>query len=211
MVAAMPLSVLPASPRGGAVDRRVTLHGIGWDQYVSISDAIPEGGGVRLTYLEGALEIMTTGSAHELTKKTAARAIEAYADEMRIPLVGYGNATFRRRARERGLEPDECYAFGRKLAEGEVPDLAIEVVVTHGSIDKLDVYAGLGVPEVWFWEEGAITVHGLGPDGYEARTASLFLPEIDLAELAAVVAAEDQPGALWAYRDRLRERAARRR
>ncbi len=126
-------------------DQRVTLHGITWDQYMMISQALPEEGSVHLTYLEGTLEIMTTGSVHEFLKKTLARLLEACADEMGIDLNGYGNATFRKQAKERGLEPDESYVLGRKLGEGEAPDLAVEIVMFHGSIDKLAVYSGLGV------------------------------------------------------------------
>ena len=37
------------------------------------------------------------------------------------------------------------------LEEDGVPDIAIEVVVTSGLVDKMAVYAGLGVPEVWLW------------------------------------------------------------
>ncbi|MEG4506483.1 Uma2 family endonuclease [Microcoleus sp. F6_B4] len=35
-----------------------------------------------------------------------------------------------------------------------IPDLAIEVVFTSGGIDKLQLYKRLGIPEVWFWEDG---------------------------------------------------------
>ena len=45
----------------------------------------------------------------------------------------------------RGVEPDECYCLGT-LAE--IPDIAIEIALTSGGIDKLEVYRGLQVPEV---------------------------------------------------------------
>jgi Uma2 family endonuclease len=187
-------------------DGRVTLDGLTWDQYVAISDALPDHAGVRMTYLEGTLEIMTTGARHEVLKKTLARLIEAHADEMRVDLTGYGNATFRKQAEERGLEPDECYSRHR-LAEGDMPELAIEVVVSHGDIDKLAVYAGLGVGEVWFWEAGVISVFCLGPDGYRPSTRSRLLPDLDVAELASFVSSENQPQAVRAYRALQRERA----
>jgi Uma2 family endonuclease len=59
-------------------------------------------------------------------------------------------ATFRKPAKERGLEPDECYVLQTLR---DVPDIAIEVAYRHGVIDKLHVYAGLGVKEVWLWEQ----------------------------------------------------------
>src|SRR5450432_4652687 len=45
--------------------------------------------------------------------------------ERDVDLRGFGGTTFRREAKERGLEPDECYKLG-KLEEDGVPDIAIE-------------------------------------------------------------------------------------
>ena len=192
MVAAAPL-FFPAARVAIAVqdDQRVMLHGLTWGQYLAISDALPDHAGVRMTYLEGTLEIMTTGSRHEVLKKTLARLLEAYADETRIRITGYGNTTFRKQAMERGLGPDECYTR-RRLVEGDMPDLAIEIVVSHGDIDKLAVSAGLGVGEVWSWENGAIAVSCLGANGYEPSPRSRLFPDLDVAELARFVSSDDQ-------------------
>ena len=46
-----------------------------------------------------------------------------------------------------GAEADECFIVGPD-ARKERPDLAIEVVVSHGGIDKLAIYARLGIREV---------------------------------------------------------------
>jgi Uma2 family endonuclease len=119
-----------------------------------------------------------------------------------VRLEGYGAATFRQRSKERGLEPDECYVLGELI---DVPDIAIEVVHRHGGIDKLEVYAGLSVPEVWFWEDGELVPHLLVGTSYERRQASGLLPSLDFAELSAVVRdARDQTTALKTYRELLR-------
>src|SRR5688572_24511213 len=131
-------------------DQRVILNGVSWDEYDKLRELFDERPGVRMTYLKGALEIMVPSPEHERRKKIIARLIEAYADLFEIDLNGFGNATYRKRAKERGLEPDECYVLGE--AEKEVPDIAIEIVLSHG-IDKLEVYRGLGVAEVWSFED----------------------------------------------------------
>lgn len=70
--------------------------------------------------------------------KTLARLLEIYALERDIPLVGYGAATFRKRAKERGVEPDECYVLGEPgKREPAAPHLAIEVVLSSWELDKL--------------------------------------------------------------------------
>jgi hypothetical protein len=78
----------------------------------------------------------------------------------------------------RGVEPDECYEVdGPKPA----PDLAIEVVWTHGGIDKLSIYRAFGVREVWSWIDGRIDVHALRGQAYERIPASELFPDLDLA------------------------------
>ena len=74
----------------------------------------------------------------------------------------------------------------------DVPDIAIEVVHKHG-IEKLDVYSGLGVPEVWFWEDEQLTPYLLREGAYHHSEGSALLPDLDLAELSDVVrSANDQ-------------------
>ena len=134
-----------------------------------------------------------------------ARLLEIWALERNTVLNGYGAATFRKRKAQRGLEPDECYVLGELK---DVPDLAIEVVHTHGGIDKLDVYAGLGIREVWFWEDGAFGICALAGGAYQRRDTSTVLPSLDVVELAGFVARalheSDQTAIVRAYRDALR-------
>lgn len=120
------------------------LRGVPWSTYVVLRDSI-QSPGVRMTYLGGQLEIMTPSRGREVEKTQIARLLELFCLERDIPLFGYGSTTFRREEKERGLEPDECYCRDR---DKDVPDVAVEVVKSHGSIDKLDVYLGLGVREV---------------------------------------------------------------
>lgn len=178
------------------------LHMVPWAQYEGLVELLGDDHpSLRLTYLRGTLEIMTTSTTHEHLKKIIARLIELWALERDVRLNGYGAATFRKQAKERGLEPDECYTLGELI---DVPDIAIEVVHRHGGIDKLDVYAGLGVKEVWFWEDGRLCVYHLEGDVYVPQPRSELLPALDLAELSSFVVPGDQTDAVRAYRDALR-------
>jgi Uma2 family endonuclease len=88
-----------------------------------------------------------------------------------------------------------------------MPDIAIEVVYRHGGIDKLVVYAGLGIPEVWTWMEGQLVVFRLTDGQYERQEGSSFLPNLDLAELASFARrcyATEQTELVRQYRDALR-------
>jgi Uma2 family endonuclease len=162
-----------------------------WAAYVALRDALDDQAGLKMTYLRGALELMHPSLLHEDAKKIIARLVEVWAMERDVDLRGFGGATFRREAKQRGLEPDECYKLG-KLDDDDVPDIAIEVIVTTGLVDKMAVYAGLGVPEVWEWRPSTktVAVHRLVGEHYERRDRSEVLPALDLAELSRFV----QPG-----------------
>lgn len=204
MVAAAPLPLLPDPSGDEDADQRTILHGISWERYEALlsflGDDFP---GVRVAYLEGALELMSPSRSHESIKSMFGRLIETYALETNVDLNGYGSTTFRTQAKERGAEPDECYTIG---VLAEVPDIAFEVIWTSGGLDKLAIYQGLGVPEVWFWKAGAITIHRLGADGYEEQPRSRFLPDLDVAELVRFLDRPSHTQAVREYRDALRAR-----
>jgi len=184
------------------LDQRIVLRGVTWEQYEALlalfGDDPP---GIRMAYLEGALEIMSPSRKHETIKKMVARLVELYALERGISLTGLGSTTFRRAAKERGVEPDECYCVG---GEKEFPDIAFEVVLTSGGVNRLAIYAGLGVAEVWLWRNGTFELYRLGPTGYQHGERSGLLPELDFARLVPLVEMPDQTRALQTFREALR-------
>lgn len=197
---AAPTSPFPVHLPSSTEEQRILLTNVPWSTYVVLRDSI-DSSGVRMTYLEGALEIMSPSREHEVDKKQIARLLELFCLERDIPLYGYGSTTFRREEHERGLEPDECYARG---ADRPIPEIALEVIVTHGAIDKLDVYRRLDIREVWLFEGGAFKVLSLRGDEYHVIPASEVLPEVDLSRIAHYAQQPDQHAALRAFRDELR-------
>lgn len=193
----------PVHARSDSEESRVLLHDVPWSTYVVLRDTV-DSSGIRMTYLRGALEIMSPSRRHEVSKKQIARLLELFCLERGIPLYGYGSTTFRREEKERGLEPDECYC---RDADREVPDVALEVVVTAAAIDKLEVYRGLGVREVWIFQSGRFRVLELRGDAYAAIATTAVLPELDLDRLALWAEEPDQQAALVGYRAELRATA----
>jgi Uma2 family endonuclease len=61
--------------------------------------------------------------------------------------------------------------------------------VTNPLVDKLAVYAGLGIREVWVWRAAtsAIEVLRLDGDEYRAAPSSAVLADFDLAQLAGFI------------------------
>ncbi|KYF51660.1 hypothetical protein BE04_01100 [Sorangium cellulosum] len=190
-------------PRHEESDQHVILHGMTWKDYEILLAVRGDRAGVRMYYLNGAIELMSPSRSHEGVKTTIARLLEAYCDERGIELSGYGAWTLRNAPKERGAEPDECYIVGD--TNKEVPDLAIEVVWTHGGLDKLEIYRGLGVPEVWVWDrEEGLRVFALSDERVEPRARSAFLPELDPAWLAGFLEQPTQSQAVRALRAALR-------
>ncbi len=189
--------------RRRAEDQRVTLHGVTWSQYELILTIRGDGAGPRITYLKGELELMSPSIDHEAIKKTIARLLEAFAEESHVDLNGYGSWTVRSAPRASGIEPDECYVIGSHRPDA--PDLAIEVVWTSGGIDKLEVYRGLRVREVWMWRAGRIEVYRLREEAYEQVSRSEVLPELDLDLMSSFLDRASQTAAVREFRTTLRK------
>lgn len=194
----------PAAAR--AEDQRVALYDVSWADFERILQIRGDRAGVRVTYLNGVLELLSPSVDHEGIKKTIARLLEAYAEERGLPFNGFGSWTLKNPGRARALEPDECYSLS--VGRPTRPDLAIEVIRTSGGLDKLEVYRGLGVGEVWFWREGVIEVWGLVGERYERRERSALLPDLDLDELTRHIDAEHQTESVRRYRQTLRRARA---
>jgi Uma2 family endonuclease len=157
----------------------VTLHGIRWQDYEALLAMRGESSAIRVTYLNGELELMTPSITHEDLRVRIGRLLYAYAEETGIDLEGFGSWAVRNEAKARGIEADECFVLGPVVEPPTVPHLAIEVIWTPGGIDKLEVYRGLGVPEVWFWQDGALRIYLLDGDGYRRSPRSRLLPDLD--------------------------------
>jgi Uma2 family endonuclease len=180
-------------------DKIVVLRGLRWSDYQRMLEVRGAAPVPRFAYLDGGLEIMTPSRPHESLKSRIGQLVEVWCLEKGIEFSAYGSWTLENKAAERGLEPDECYVFGN-VAEPERPDLAIEVVWTAGGVSKLEIYASLGVPEVWFWRRGRITVHLLQAETYVESPTSVTLTGIDLVQLASYLDRPTASEAIRAYR-----------
>jgi Uma2 family endonuclease len=73
------MSIAPvlASPGLQDPDQRVILGGIDWWQFETFLAIRGDHAGVRVTYMEGQLEIMSPSQSHEMLAKRIARLLEA--------------------------------------------------------------------------------------------------------------------------------------
>lgn len=198
------MSVL-VKPFDSLVESRILLPNVSWQHYETLISMFGDRPRLRMTYLEGNLEIMTISPEHEMIKKIIARLLETYALEQDIDLFSCGSATFRQEAAAKGLEPDESYCLGSRK---DFPDLAIEVILSSGNLDKLEIYQSLGVQEVWFWQQQKFLIYGLNETQkiYELLEQSYLFPNLDLTLLATHVRPNEEPQALKAFRQQIRQK-----
>jgi Uma2 family endonuclease len=206
-----------------AAARCLRLSGIDWKTYSRLLRIFAEQPGVRLTYDRGELEIMSPTLEHDDDGRFLGDMVYVLTDVLGLPLKRGGSVTLRRRLRRRGIEADECFWIanapclaGRRRLDLRVdppPDLAIEVDVSHSSLDRLPIYAALGVPEVWRLEGDSLLFYLLGPGpAYLIGPASRWFPLVTPADLLGFLQqarqAGDQNPVLRQFRDWVRQRQA---
>ena len=174
------------SPISLADQRHHLIHGVSWDFYSQVLEAIGDGA-TRVTFSDASIEIMPPLPIHEHGKKAIGSLIDILAVERGIEMACFGSTTFRREDQEKGLEPDDCFyvenaarVLGMAVFDPDIypsPDLAIEIDVTRWSIPRQPIYAALGVPELWRYQGGKLTVLPLAADGnYRPSPVSKAFP-----------------------------------
>jgi len=180
------------------------LHAVDWHTYGRLLRAFAERPAMRLTYDRGVLEIMSPLQEHEGGAYLLGRFVDTLTEELGLTVKADGSTTFRRRRQRRGLEPDNSYWIANEprvrgkrhinLRVDPPPDLAIEVDVTRSSLNRMGIYASLGVPEVWRLDGDVLTFEVLQPGGrsYAASGTSLAFPLVTPADLLSFLALRNQ-------------------
>lgn len=192
-------------------ERRVWAQ-VSWGQYEQLLRHLGESSAYQVQYLAGILEIVAPSRRHESRETRLGTLLEIYFLESEIAYFPMGSTTLRNPAQQTGAEPDESYCLN---ADKAIPDLVIEVIVTSGSINRLDLYRRLGVQEVWFWQGEQLTLYVLKEDhpqqfvataGYEPVSQSALLPKLHLDLLARCVQNPDPLAAAKAFRQGVQAR-----
>lgn len=181
---------------------RVTLRNVGWGTYERLLEEREELRAPRFFYDRGVLEIVSPSAQHEKIADLIASFVRELAVERRIDLIGTGHTTFRREDLSRGFEPDGSFYLaenaGRVRGEADLnldagdppPDLVVEVDRTSFSLNKLPIYARLGVPEVWRYvleERPEILALRSNREGYAESAESTLMPGVTGDVLARFV------------------------
>jgi Uma2 family endonuclease len=181
-----------------ALSDRELLHNVTWEHYEQLLQQYENHSAPRLTYDRGTLEIMSPLPKHEVINHTIETIVEALAVEWDMEFVNFGSATFKSEELLRGFEPNTCFYFRRSeemrskeridLRIDPAPELVIEIDITHSTLDKLSIYASLGVAEVWRYADDAITILILESNQYGSSEMSRVLPGLAAMAISEMIA-----------------------
>ncbi len=183
-------------------DASLTFRDVSWDEYEELLEQVGEAPGLRISYENGSLLVMTISAEHEKYALFINSLIAGIRLRLRIDILAFGSATIRKPRRSAGHEPDACFyvqtaaLIGNKIQldfeTDPPPDIVVEVDVHHDSRSRFRVYAALGVPEIWRYDGQAMTIYLLSVEGaaeqeYVAGDFSAALPMLNAARLTEMI------------------------
>jgi Uma2 family endonuclease len=186
------------STRDSAGDQCVEFPDIGWKGYLTLLRLRGERSTPRMVYLDATVWLMSLSFPHERLKERFAWLLLVLIEEFDIPCIPAGSTTFRRKAKKGGVEGDQTYYLANEarirgkghednvdLSTDPPPDLAIEVVHSHGAAAAIEVYRRFRVPEVWVCDEAEVVILLLQPNGrYVQSPTSASFPFLSGAEVS---------------------------
>jgi Uma2 family endonuclease len=158
-------------------DQTLSLAGMSWADYEKFDD--PEYPGYRVSYFNGVITLVSPSQNHEVIAEVINYLIVAYCKKINLSYYPMGSTRLTNKPLA-GKEPDVSFSFSSKKS---IPDLAIEVIFSSGSVDDLKTYHSIGVAEVWFWRDSEITFYQLAEQGYIEIAESVFLPNLAAKDL----------------------------
>ncbi|BAZ79849.1 hypothetical protein NIES73_10950 [Sphaerospermopsis kisseleviana NIES-73] len=178
-------------------EQRTVLYDVSWDTFESLLKDTGENRGSRFAYDCGTLEIMTPLFEHENPKIQFDRLIFALAEVLDTELISAGSTTLKRKINKKGIEPDTCYYIqnepairGKETLNLEIdppPDLAIEIDITSSSVNKFNIYAALGVAELWRYDGDVLKFYQLLEGEYIEINFSVAFPVISVSDMTRFI------------------------
>jgi Uma2 family endonuclease len=168
-----------------------------WDDYETVLRIVGNRP-IRVTYDGDALEIISPSRAHAKERWLLGRFVDILTEELEIPCLCLGSTTWREKRVNRGLEPDDCFYLGADAEElcdrginlkvDPPPDLAIEIEISRSALDRVEIYAALGIPELWRFNGQVLRVARLQKNGaYRKAAKSRTFPFLPLDEVGRLV------------------------
>lgn len=167
----------------------VTIPNVTWQEFENILQELGQKRTSRIAYYQGTLEIMVPLPEHEIPRDFISDIVKTLLRAKGVRYQPFGSTTFKNQGAA-GVEPDACFyiqnyqiMIGRRRLEptDPPPDLAIESDVT--SKTTIEAYESVGVPEVWIYDSGKLTIYLLQGKKYIKSETSPTFPKIPITKL----------------------------
>lgn len=185
MTVTIPIRAIELTPGS-----HISIHNLSWQDFETILTNLGEKRNTRVAYYQETLDIMSPLAIHERPHRIIAYIVTAILDSQGRDWEDFGSTTFKRPPIA-GVEPDTCFYIqnfnsvkgctNMNLSIYPPPDLAIEADVT--SITTLNAYIAIGVPEVWIYKDGQLTINILNDNSYIPSSSSLVFPDLAITQL----------------------------
>ncbi len=168
-------------------ENRVLLQNISWQTFKTMLAEMGSERNSRFAYDNGTIEIMTPQMPHENSNRLIEGFVVVLCEELGWEIKRAGSLTLTRDDLQKGAEPDSSYYIQNEalvrdkeninIAIDPPPDLVLEVEYSRSAIDKLKLYAAMGVPEFWRYNGNVLRVYTLAGGQYsEVETSPTFAP-----------------------------------
>lgn len=175
--------VITAKP----AEYRTILPNISWQTFKTMLTEMSHQRSTRLAYDNGILEIMSPLMSHENSNRLIEGFVLVLCEEFGKEVKSAGSVTLTRDDLERGGEPDSSYYIQNEflvrdkenidLVTDPPPDLVLEVEYSRPQIDKLKLYASMGIPEFWRFNGSVLRIYILSNEQYsEVQVSPTFAP-----------------------------------
>src|SRR3989454_9874512 len=195
---------------------------VSWEDYEQLLKDLVDRPGVRVSYDEGRLEIMSPLPEHEEYKDSVYSMVRVFAEVHGIELETRGSATWKRPSLRKGSEPDTCFyvanatrIIGRRQIDLELdppPDVVVEIDTTNESLSKFPIYSALGVSEIWRYDGKRAYMYKLARQSYSQVPESPSLRGLTadmITDFLEDAKAKGQTQALKNFRKLLRPKKTR--
>jgi Uma2 family endonuclease len=193
------------------------LERITWNEYEQMLEEMDEHPGMRVSYDEGRVEIMSPTTEHEEYKDFIYSMVRDLSKELGIKLETRGSATYKQKQFLKGAEPDCSFyvqnassIIGKRhidLSVDPPPDVIVEIDITSESLGKFPIYAAFGVPEIWRYDGEHAQIYHLVNQSYVEAARSLAFACLTAQALTDFIEqskTEGQSAALTSFRQWVR-------
>ncbi|MDZ8242230.1 MAG: Uma2 family endonuclease [Nostoc sp. ChiQUE01a] len=191
-------------------ETRDVLQNISWQTFKAMLADMGSQRNKRLAYDNGIVEIMTPLMPHENSNRLIEGFVLVLCEEFGLEVKSAGSLTMTRDDLEQGAEPDSSYYIQNEflvrnkenidLNIDPPPDLILEVEYSRSKINKLNLYASMGVTEFWRYNGTVLRIYTLNNGQYSQSENSPTFASVLVTEIPRFIQESKKIGQIAATR-----------